>query len=1341
MAGSNRSIFRSGLFWLTLISFILAVLFIGFGQHISAAAFGNILKRLLYGTVFFLGIVIMELLYLFLTKEEERESRRARREARREERKKARALRREKRKAIKRLKQTFYKALKTVRNSRLYSKKANYNYELPWYLVLGGSSQEQTSLLRHSGLDFPINIEYKENPEDNEGMFQWFFSEEGVFVTVPKIFVTLEKNSALHPVWLAFLKLFKRERWRRPINGIILTVSAEDIQREKAIDTVEYSKVVREKLNEISQAFSSKIPIYLIVTGLENDPAFHAFFTSLTLEEKREVLGITFEDNIEDISLDILQAKSSSLVEKLERETLDNMQRAWEERDRKNIFFYLDSFQGLLKTVNTFAHKSFSKTRYYPSLMLRGIYFADVRHTTGSHHALTTEGATLESGWFIPKVFERIILSERQLVLVNDSYRKKFAFLWFALLSLLLLAVAGTIYTWAISVQQEGDKVKTVEETYKQYLHLRNTTPHTLALKQVTLPKTETNTTSVKKPAPQTTVKKIVQIGKLGGDVSFGRGDASLTLYAKNALKRIIERIKALGTDTEVKIVGHTDSRGPEERNMKLSQLRAKSVEKFCIENGIPASKITTEGKGESRPIASNKTSAGRRMNRRVEIYVYETKIKTVAVPTPAPKPVLRVQPTPKSQQYIIENQMEDLKHVLSMLNKLRSEINDKNTSRLWEPGFSAIEKRDHYVRKNYQTALEYFLLPRIAVSIEKNLLKHLENKTDTERNLKAYLMLTDEKHRDTAFLKDYVRDIWSSDLSDKDIRELNEHFSALLSYGFPPYKLHRSSIFKARRRLVSYAGIAGLIYKDLQSAASKKGLNDFQFLEVLDAYPSAFSGAEYRIPGFYTKQGYEKVILLQAQLLIKNFLKKSWILGDESEAKNKNEVDRIYAKVLGLYFIDYRRFWSKALANLDIPAYHSSRELSDQLELLASEVSPVTLVLRAFRENTFLLTPKEKAEKLMEKKTKAGITAGEFLGSTGSKLDRFQRLGTKTMKEFAGDKLVFDMRRIFKPYHELIDDKGAASRKFKIVLRHVEKVYQQMLEVDTSSDPKQSAFEIVSKKSHSSHKTFALRSNLLPDKLLVWYNKALTNSWNLLAHMADGQLSKAYHDKIWSFYKERIRGRFPLNLNSDLAISAEDFKSFFKRGGQLDLFYKKYVDPFVTLDIQTGKATPKKIDGATVSVNQEIVQSVFQARKIQALLFPGNGEKPTLQFSVKPRSLSPNLAALEFAYGDQALLYEHGPIQNVDFSWPSDNVNDLTKFTLYDPQDNRVVRLRGDGFWGVLRLLAGMDKQILSSKKMLVGYHKGSYAGSFVLTGDMVVLFGQDSPLKKFTLGGQDVH
>lgn len=75
--------------------------------------------------------------------------------------------------------------------------------------------------------------------------------------------------------------------------------------------------------------------------------------------------------------------------------------------------------------------------------------------------------------------------------------------------------------------------------------------------------------------------------------------------------------------NSDLLIVGHTDSRGDDAYNMSLSQRRANAASAYLAARGVPASRIKTSGRGEMEPVASNDTEAGMQQNRRVEIAIF----------------------------------------------------------------------------------------------------------------------------------------------------------------------------------------------------------------------------------------------------------------------------------------------------------------------------------------------------------------------------------------------------------------------------------------------------------------------------------------------------------------------------------------------------------------------------------------------------------------------------------------------------------------------------------------------------------------------------------------------
>ncbi|MCE3605020.1 OmpA family protein [Massilia sp. P8910] len=105
----------------------------------------------------------------------------------------------------------------------------------------------------------------------------------------------------------------------------------------------------------------------------------------------------------------------------------------------------------------------------------------------------------------------------------------------------------------------------------------------------------------------------------------FAFDSAVLRPAGKASLDGLLAKLQGMDADVMI-TVGHTDSIGRAAYNQKLSLRRAASVKAYLVSKGVDAARVYTEGKGETQPVADNKTAQGRAKNRRVTVEVVGTR-------------------------------------------------------------------------------------------------------------------------------------------------------------------------------------------------------------------------------------------------------------------------------------------------------------------------------------------------------------------------------------------------------------------------------------------------------------------------------------------------------------------------------------------------------------------------------------------------------------------------------------------------------------------------------------------------------------------------------------------
>lgn len=106
-------------------------------------------------------------------------------------------------------------------------------------------------------------------------------------------------------------------------------------------------------------------------------------------------------------------------------------------------------------------------------------------------------------------------------------------------------------------------------------------------------------------------------------DISFDTNQSTIKSNLRPILDQFAQGLSSQ-PNTEIRIVGHTDSTGSDAINNPLSVNRAASARDYLVARGVDGRRIQIDGRGSREPIADNNTDAGRAKNRRIEIYLAE---------------------------------------------------------------------------------------------------------------------------------------------------------------------------------------------------------------------------------------------------------------------------------------------------------------------------------------------------------------------------------------------------------------------------------------------------------------------------------------------------------------------------------------------------------------------------------------------------------------------------------------------------------------------------------------------------------------------------------------------
>ena len=392
---------------------------------------------------------------------------------------------------LKVINERFSQALSTLKKLKFKGKGSNKAlYELPWYIIIGPPGAGKTTALVNSTLDFPLAEQFGKGSLQGIGGTRncdWWFTNDAVLIDTAGRYTTQDSHKVVDSnAWEGFLNLLKRNRRRRPINGVIIAISLLDLLSQSDEQRILHAKTIRTRIDELMDKLEVRFPIYLMFTKTDLVSGFSEFFEDLGKEEREQVWGISLPNAPEDSQspdFDFLESEYSQLFNRMYDRVLWRVQQERDVVRRGAIHGFPQQMENIKGIIDRFIKQTFVKNRYRYQPYLRGMYFTSgtqdgtpidrmmtsVSSGFGFAPSAVAQANSSGKSYFIGQLFKSVIFPESELVGSNRKYEKivrwlqRASYAGFAAITLVMF------FVWAGSFTQNEIYMSEVQDYVAEF--------------------------------------------------------------------------------------------------------------------------------------------------------------------------------------------------------------------------------------------------------------------------------------------------------------------------------------------------------------------------------------------------------------------------------------------------------------------------------------------------------------------------------------------------------------------------------------------------------------------------------------------------------------------------------------------------------------------------------------------------------------------------------------------------------------------------------------------------------------------------------------------------------
>lgn len=302
-------------------------------------------------------------------------------------------------------------AVRWLRGTKLAgARDADAVYRLPWFVVAGPPGAGKTSLALTSTLDFHA-LPSQRNADANRlrptAGCEWRIADDAVVVDTSGAYFAEDGG------WAACADMLTKVRKQRPLDGLVLTVSAERLLGSSRAENETYARLLRERLDELAHRTGGKYPVYLVFTHADAIDGFAEFFSATANEDGSEVWGATFPLESAHEAHALFDVEMEYLQESLVRRRLVRLARAADAGEQLRVFEFPTRFADARKALAAFSSSLFRPNPFRESPFVRGFYFTS--SATASPDARPWSVDLPAGGRFVEGFVRGVLLPDRDL--------------------------------------------------------------------------------------------------------------------------------------------------------------------------------------------------------------------------------------------------------------------------------------------------------------------------------------------------------------------------------------------------------------------------------------------------------------------------------------------------------------------------------------------------------------------------------------------------------------------------------------------------------------------------------------------------------------------------------------------------------------------------------------------------------------------------------------------------------------------------------------------------------------------------------------------------------------